>query len=402
MLWKDYTRPAPKDVGVRLFGACGIAGYMNFDGTRDSGEKIRRMICTLKERENGLGAGFAAYGIFPDYKDSYCLQLLCDNLEIKNEVEDYLNHKGNVIKSGYVPTKSEVYITNPPVVWRFFFDPIKVLPEEKHDDLVVQIVMHINVKINGAYCISSGKNMAIFKGNGWASEIADFYQIEKYEAYMWIAHSRFPTNTPGWWGGAHPFGLLDWSVVHNGEITSYGTNKRFLEQYGYQCTLLTDTEVITYLFDMLVRRHNIPVPIATIAFNPPLYEKIDLMDKKFQIAIKNIRMTYRSAMINGPFAIIVGKQLPTPTIIGLTDRKKLRPQIAALSKDKNTIFIASEEAAIRSLVIDSEFDVEYDNVWMPMAGTPVIAQMGKGVIKYGIEKPFEGYDLTITNGIGGS
>jgi glutamate synthase domain-containing protein 1 len=218
---------------------------------------------------------------------------------------------------------------------------------------------------------------------------------------MWISHSRFPTNTPGWWGGAHPFGLLDWSVVHNGEITSYGTNKRFLEQYGYQCTLLTDTEVITYLFDMLVRRHKIPVPIATIAFNPPLYEKIDLMDKKFQIAIKNIRMTYRSAMINGPFAIIVGKQLPTPTIIGLTDRKKLRPQIAALSKDKNTIFISSEEAAIRSLVLDPKFEVEYDNVWMPMAGTPVIAQMGKGVIKYGTEKPFEGYELSITNGIGG-
>ena len=25
---------------------------------------------------------------------------------------------------------------------------------------------------------------------------------------------------PGWWGGAHPFALLDYSVVHNGEISS--------------------------------------------------------------------------------------------------------------------------------------------------------------------------------------
>ena len=91
MLWKDYTSPPPKDKGVRLFGSCGIVGYMNFDGTLDSGEKIKKMIVTLKDRENGLGAGFAAYGIFPDYAEYYCLQFLFDTLEIKNNIENYLN-----------------------------------------------------------------------------------------------------------------------------------------------------------------------------------------------------------------------------------------------------------------------------------------------------------------------
>ena len=113
-------------------------------------------------------------------------------------------------------------------------------------------------------------------------------------------------------------------------------------------------------------------------------------------------MTYRSAMVNGPFAIIVGKQFPIPSMIGLTDRKKLRPEIAAQSTDGNTVFLASEEAAIRSLVLDPRFEVEYDDVWMPMAGTPVIAQMGEGIIRYGTEKPFEGYKLSITNGLGGT
>jgi len=42
-------------------------------------------------------------------------------------------------------------------------------------------------------------------------------------------------------GGAHPFNLLNWSVVHNGEITSYGTNRRYIESYGYKCTMVYRT-----------------------------------------------------------------------------------------------------------------------------------------------------------------
>ncbi|MBD3354187.1 MAG: hypothetical protein GF364_22080, partial [Candidatus Lokiarchaeota archaeon] len=264
------------------------------------------------------------------------------------------------------------------------------------DDYVVSIVMYINADIEGAFCISSGKDMAVFKGNGWSEEIAEFYKIQDYKAYLWLSHSRFPTNTPGWWGGAHPFSILDWAVVHNGEITSYGTNKRYLETFGYKCTLLTDTEVLAYLFDLLVRRHKIPVPIATMAFNPPLYEKIDLMPKSLQLALKNIRITYRSAMVNGPFSIIVGRSLPKPMLIGLTDRKKLRPQVAALSDDENTLFIASEEAAMKSVVLDSRFNVNYHKVWMPSSGTPIIGIMNEGLVRKGIERPFEGYNLAIS------
>ncbi len=77
-----------------------------------------------------------------------------------------------------------------------------------------------------------------------------FYRLDDYEGYSWTVHGRYPTNTPGWWGGAHPFSLLDYSVVHNGEISSYDANRRFIEMFGYSCTLMTDTEVI-YLYDRL-------------------------------------------------------------------------------------------------------------------------------------------------------
>lgn len=42
--------------------------------------------------------------------------------------------------------------------------------------------------------------------------------------------------------------------MHNGEISSYDANRRFLEIFGCHCALQTDTEVITYIIDYLVRR----------------------------------------------------------------------------------------------------------------------------------------------------
>jgi len=132
--------------------------------------------------------------------------------------------------------------------------PRSMTPE---DDIVMHLAMKINTTIPGALVYSSGKNIGIFKASGWPEDVADFYGIQDYSGYIWLAHNRYPTNTPGWWGGAHPFNLLGWSVVHNGEITSYGTNRRYIESYGYKCTMFTDTEVVAYLFDLLVRRHGL-------------------------------------------------------------------------------------------------------------------------------------------------
>ncbi len=395
MIWKNYAGPKPDPNGLKQLASCGISAFINVDGKRESGAKVKKMITTLRDRENGLGAGFAAYGIFPDYADQYCLQFFFDSEKIKDAVMEFLKERGDIVHSEPVPTKVPANVTNPPIIWRVFFEPPEKLSAREQDNYIVEIVMIINAEFTGAFIISSGKNMAVFKGNGWSSEIADFYQIENYKGYLWLAHSRFPTNTPGWWGGAHPFSILDWAVVHNGEITSYGTNKRFLEAYGYKCTLLTDTEVLAYLFDLLVRDHEIPIPVATQAFNPPLYKEISLMPAEQQLVLKNIRMTYRSAMVNGPFAIAVGRELPVPTLIGLTDRKKLRPLVVCESTSGDSYYISSEEASFMRLSLDNDFRLEYENAWTPNAGCPVIIKQGEGLIYNGLEKPFEKIDLEI-------
>jgi glutamate synthase domain-containing protein 1 len=77
--------------------------------------------------------------------------------------------------------------------------------------------------------------------------------------------------------------------------------------------------------------------------------------------------------LNGPFAILFANN---EGLVGLNDRIKLRPLIAA--KKGDFVYMASEESAIREICPDPE------DVWAPIAGEPVIALLNnveKGKIK---------------------
>ncbi|EHP87901.1 class II glutamine amidotransferase [Methanotorris formicicus] len=359
---------------------CGIIGFISREQKLISGEKIATALNCLRERGNGKGAGYVGYGIYPKYSDKYAIHVFLDPKdcdEIREKVKYTLEKYGYVVKDEEIPVEEGV-LDKEFVSWRFFyeFDERYKLFEE---DKMVELVMEINDKIDGAFVFSSGKNLGVFKAAAWPHEVAEYFKIDKYKGWMWISHARYPTNTRGWWGGAHPFNLLNWSVVHNGEITSYGTNKRYVESFGYKCKLLTDTEVVTYLLDLLVRKHKLPIEYAATALAPRFWDEIERMPEEEKKVHEAIRMTYGSAMLNGPFAIIVGTHEGMlfmngdiesgNAMLGLTDRIKLRPLIAAEKDD--LFFVSSEEAAIRAICPD------LDRVWMPDAGKMVIAKVNK-------------------------
>ncbi|MFH1798482.1 MAG: glutamine amidotransferase family protein [Candidatus Omnitrophota bacterium] len=355
--------PCEKDIS-----GCAISGIMDTGGGRFSGKEIIDSIASMHDRSNGLGGGFSAYGIYPKNKEDWCFHMMFENKTAMAKAEEYLRDNYEIAKDEIIPTKEEPSIKYRPLLWRYFLQPKKKKRELDRglteEDFVVKTVMEINTKMQGAFTASSGKNMGIFKGVGYPENIGTFYRLEEYEAYIWTAHGRFPTNTAGWWGGAHPFGLLDWSVVHNGEISSYGINKRFLLNYGYVCAFYTDTEVITYLFDLLLRKHKLPFETVADILAAPFWKDIErkeLKDKKF---LETLRVVYGSALLNGPFSVIVAN---STAMVGLNDRIKLRPLVAALAKDR--LYIASEESAIR------EVCPMPDKVWMPKAGEPVIGRL---------------------------
>ena len=242
------TNRAPREGQVRIPSGCAIAGIIDKSGARHDGSDILKSIALMHDRSNGLGGGFAAYGIYPDYKELYAFHIMYENTEARNKTEEYLNTYFMSEKQERIPTAKVAAIRDAPDIWRYFVAPHPIrlnMSGLDEDEYTMQHVMYINSHIDGAFVASSGKNMGAFKGVGYPEDIGEFYRITDYKAWGWTAHGRFPTNTPGWWGGAHPFTLLNWSVVHNGEISSYDANRRYVEQYGYECELQTDTEVIT-------------------------------------------------------------------------------------------------------------------------------------------------------------
>ncbi len=241
---------------IRIPSGCAISAVISTEGKNICGKIISEAMIPMHDRSNGLGGGFAGYGIYPDYKDFYALHLFYDSRATRKECEAYLKEKFEIVHSEIMPTRKIPEITDEPIIWRYFVSPLSSVARSMQLDekeYVARIVMHVNENMKGAYVFSSGKNMGTFKAVGYPEDIGRFYRLDEYEGYSWTAHGRYPTNTPGWWGGAHPFTLLDYSIVHNGEISSYDANRRFIEMFGYKCTLQTDTEVITYIIDYLVR-----------------------------------------------------------------------------------------------------------------------------------------------------
>ncbi len=360
-------KPDYKDIS-----GCAICGMMSETGALFSGEAIIRSISAMHERSNGLGGGFAAYGIYPEHKDHYALHVMYESEEAKRTASSFIARRLNIHHEETIPTHPIEVIRARPILHRYF---VSVKPGElernydlSEDDIVVEVVMGINAGIGDAFVFSSGKNMGVFKGVGFPEDIGQFFRLEEYQGYIWTAHGRYPTNTTGWWGGAHPFGLLDWSVVHNGEISSYGINRRYLANFKYHCTLQTDTEVITYIFDLLIRKHGLPMEFACMAMAPPFWAQIERMPEEQREIAKAVRIVYGGALLNGPFSVLVGH---SGGMIGLNDRIKLRPMVAARKDDM--LFVASEEAAVR------EICAAPDRLWHAEGGVPIVGELKEGI-----------------------
>ena len=349
---------------IRIPSGCAISGIIDKTGKCMSAEAIIKSISVMHDRSNGLGGGFAAYGIYPEYKDYYAFHIFYDTVSAKRECEAFLEGHFDIINLSKIPVRKIKEITSEPLIWRYFVAPLptKLLDSQLDErEFTVKCVFRVNTGITGAYVFSCGKNMGVFKAVGFPEDVGRFYRLEDYEGYCFTAHGRYPTNTPGWWGGAHPFALLDYSVVHNGEISSYDANRRAIEMYGYKCTLQTDTEVITYIIDYLHRKKGLSFKEIASVVAAPFWQTIKRMPPKEREVHEYLRVMFSEQLITGPFSILVGFE---NGLMALNDRLKLRSMVVG-EKD-NKVYIASEEAAIRII------EPELDKVWSPKGGQPVI------------------------------
>ena len=110
---------------IRIPSGCAIAAVISREGKKMSGEMITQAMKPMHERSNGLGGGFAGYGIYPEYKDFYALHTFFDDRTTRKECEVLLKEYFEVVHSERIPTRKIPEITDEPMIWRYFVSPLR-------------------------------------------------------------------------------------------------------------------------------------------------------------------------------------------------------------------------------------------------------------------------------------
>ncbi|MCG2708358.1 MAG: hypothetical protein L6404_06940, partial [Candidatus Omnitrophica bacterium] len=134
---------------------CAIVGIMDETGKRFSGRDIIVSIASMHERANGLGGGFAAYGIYPEHKSDWCFHMMFENKSSMVQTEEFLRDSYKIVKDEIIPTREDKSITYRPLLWRYFLQPkaekTRLHYDLTEEDFVVKTVMEINTKIPDAF-----------------------------------------------------------------------------------------------------------------------------------------------------------------------------------------------------------------------------------------------------------
>ncbi len=136
--------------------------------------------------------------------------------------------------------------------------------------------------------------------------------------------------------------------------------------HGYLCTMRTDTEVVAYAADLIMRRHGLPSEIAAAVFASPLWHEMEHMPESERCIYRALRQTYGSLLLNGPFTVIIARN---GEMIGLGDRIRLRPLVSGIKG--NILYVSSELSAI--YIAEPQLEV----ICIPQGGQPIIGRLGE-------------------------
>jgi len=360
---------------------CGVFGMLRKSGSpRIPGAAAASGISCVKYRGSNLGAGYAAFeneaihdGQRGQQRPPYKIQAFVTGDAVAERIRRALDEEVGLVRDAR--TRSFGAGGQRMAVW----EALLVADDANSDALLEKAVDSVNgdlfkEEFTGRI-FSYGRYLSVYKEVGFPTEVAKMWGIDGtpgLEADMWIAHTRQPTNSPGdlpiW---SHPFASMNTAIVHNGDISSYGSNMELLNTWGLRSHVGTDSEVIARLMDHLLRVRGLSVvEAATVLTNP--------FERTISDETKELLYKYRGARLDGPFAVVAGYADGDDVyLIALTDRFKFRPLLAG--EDDDCFYLASEENQIRN-------QSPHARIWTPEPGAFFIASLRKGIVAAGTSR----------------
>ena len=325
----------------------------------------------VRFRGSKFGAGFASFNIENSNKD-FLLSIFVENENTFDEIKTILSDHGFTIGN----IKSQTIAAS-----ELSLD-ISLIISTDNSEKLSQVVNEINYKFSTpnyrARIYSSGNYVNVYKDIGYPSDVASSTGLITSDtvADLWIAHTRQPTNSPGssaiW---CHPFSNVNAAIVHNGDISSFGSNINFLNYRGVTNLVGTDSEVVAFIVDYLARIENLSMNDIGLILSNPYDRFLYRLGSDKTKYIRDLLYRYRGAELDGPFTIFIGYSDGNDVyLLAVIDRSKFRPVV--IGEDDDYIYMASEECQIRMLSPKA-------NIWTPQPGRFVLASMNKGIIESG-------------------
>lgn len=375
---RRFGQPLMKD-------GCGVFGILR---KRDAPLVTNQMavngISCIKYRGSDLGAGYAAFRTLDGPAAPYRVQAFVTSGMVAEQIGSILRQRvGPVENQSLRVVDSRRRDLS---VWEATVRSSSANSDSAIESAVDSVNAALFKETFEGRVFSYGRYLAVYKEVGYPAEVARMWGLEGDEggSDMWIAHTRQPTNSPGslpiW---SHPFASLNTAIVHNGDISSYGSNMELLNSWGIKSHVGTDSEVIARLLDHLIRIDGLSIAeAATVLTNP--------FERNISREMKDLLYRYRGARLDGPFAVVAGYADGKDTyLIALTDRSKFRPLL--FGEDEDYFYVASEENQIRN-------QSKRAKVWTPEPGAFFIASLREGLIETGSGRSIDTQSRTLSAG----
>ena len=89
---------------IRIPSGCAISAVISRDGNKMTGEKIIESMKPMHDRSNGLGGGFAGYGIYPEYKEFYAQHIYYNDNVARNICDQFLKDRLEIVRAEQITT----------------------------------------------------------------------------------------------------------------------------------------------------------------------------------------------------------------------------------------------------------------------------------------------------------
>ncbi len=226
---------------------CGIAGLIWKKQSSNIGQEMTSMLQALKHRGPD-STGFALYGK-PDANQFIIRFIVAEQSAM---TKGFNSHKIVDERKALVDERLEalgVKVVNQAASTAYAY---RYTVEYSGD--MAEVADYLE-ELEGIEILSIGHGLELIKDLGDANTVADQYKLKNFQGTHAIGHTRMATESDVDIRSAHPYWAYpfsDVSVVHNGQLTNYWTNRRDLERRGHRFMSDCDSELIAvYLADQM-------------------------------------------------------------------------------------------------------------------------------------------------------